>query len=92
MRAEGTETETVCQVCGYDEEVFWEDGWPTNSICPCCGNESDVGDASVVSVRQYRGYWLGHGARWNNTLEERIHKERGWDLLKQMANVPPEWR
>ncbi|MFE6888038.1 hypothetical protein [Streptomyces sp. NPDC057694] len=43
-------------------------------------------------MRQYRGYWLGHGARWNNTLKERILKERGWDLLTQMANVPPEWR
>ncbi|MCP9958341.1 hypothetical protein [Streptomyces sudanensis] len=57
------ETETVCRVCGYDDEVFWEGGWPTAAICPCCGNESDVGDASVMTVRNYRGYWVGYGTR-----------------------------
>lgn len=86
------ETETVCRVCGYGDEVFWEGGRPTAAICPCCGNESDVGDASVMAVRNYRGYWAGHGARWNSEPEERKQKLRGWDLMKQMANIPPEWR
>ncbi|MFK0145323.1 hypothetical protein ACIQUZ_09595 [Streptomyces griseus] len=56
-------TENICRVCGYDDEVFREGGWPTAAICPCCGNESDEGQ-----------------------------KLRGWDLLKQLANIPPEWR
>ncbi|MFE2627530.1 hypothetical protein ACFYZU_30180 [Streptomyces sp. NPDC001651] len=86
------ETEAVCRVCGYDGEVFWEGGWPTAAICPCCGNESDVGDASVVGLRTYRGYWVGHGAQWNDSLEERRRKQQGWDLLEQMAQIPSRWR
>lgn len=83
-------TETICRVCGYDDEVFWEGGWPTEAICPCCGNESDVGDSSVMGLRNYRGYWVGHGARWHSAFEEQ--KLQGRDLLKQLANIPPEWR
>ncbi|MFG2346815.1 hypothetical protein [Streptomyces phaeochromogenes] len=86
------ETETVCRVCGYDDEVFWEGGWPTAAICSCCGNESDVGDAHVMGLRNYRGYWVGHGARWNSSLAERKQKSEGWDLLQQLANIPPQWR
>ncbi|KIZ15302.1 hypothetical protein [Streptomyces natalensis] len=86
------DTETICRICGYDDELFWEGGWPTAFICPCCGNESDVGDASVMSLRNYRGYWVRHGAQWHDSLEECKRKLQGWDLLKQMANIPPEWR
>ncbi|ARF59851.1 hypothetical protein [Streptomyces gilvosporeus] len=86
------ETEAICRVCGYDDEVFWEGGWPTAVICPCCGNESDVGDSSVMGLRNYRGYWVRNGARWHSLLEERRQKLQGWDLLQQMANIPPEWR
>ncbi|MFF8443221.1 hypothetical protein ACF07U_20440 [Streptomyces californicus] len=85
-------TETICRVCGYDDEVFWEGGWPTAAICPCCGNESDVGDSSVMGVRNYRGYWVGHGAQWHSSCEERKQKLQSWDLLKQLAKIPPEWR
>ncbi|MYV51928.1 hypothetical protein [Streptomyces sp. SID3212] len=87
-----TETETVCRVCGFSGEVFWEGGWPTEAICLCCGNESDVGDASVMGLRGYRGYWVGHGAPWHSPSEERKQKRLGWDLLKQLADIPPEWR
>ncbi|MFC7895504.1 hypothetical protein [Streptomyces sp. NPDC057381] len=87
------ETETVCRVCGFGGEVFWEDGWPNEAaICPCCDNEPDVGDASVMGLRNYRGYWVGHGAPWSSPSAERKHKRQGWDLLKQMQNIPPQWR
>ncbi|MER7758202.1 hypothetical protein [Streptomyces sp. NPDC097619] len=91
-RARDDDTESICRVCGYDEEVFWKDGWPTEAICPCCGNESDIGDASVMGVRGYRGYWVGNGAPWWDPTEERAQKQRGWDLLRQLAKIPPEWR
>lgn len=43
----------------------------TAAICPCCGNETDVADASVMGVRNYRGYWVGTGrvgtTRWKST-------------------------
>ncbi|MGW2324741.1 hypothetical protein ACWC5C_03120 [Streptomyces sp. NPDC001700] len=84
--------ETICRVCGYDDAVYWQGGWPTEVICPCCGNESDVGDASVMAVRNYRGYWVGQGAPWNDTLEGRKQMEQGWDVLRQLANIPPQWR
>jgi hypothetical protein len=84
----GPEEESVCRVCGYDEELFWEHGWPTNAICPCCGNESDIKDLSLMGIRDYRGEWIGHGAKWNSPPD----KPKDWDLLKQIANIPPEWR
>ncbi|MFI6285507.1 hypothetical protein ACIBCM_12230 [Streptomyces sp. NPDC051018] len=87
------EIETICRVCGFDEDgVFWEDGWPTADICSCCGNESDVGDSSVMGLRNYRGYWVGIGAPWRSELEGRKQKQQGWDLLTQIANIPPQWR
>ncbi|MFI6951414.1 hypothetical protein [Streptomyces sp. NPDC050422] len=93
MASAEDQMETVCRVCGFEGEVFWEGGWPNEAaICPCCDNEPDVGDASVMGLRNYRGYWVGHGAPWGSPSEERKHKLRGWDLLKQMQNIPPQWR
>ncbi|MEV5444516.1 hypothetical protein AB0N23_18555 [Streptomyces sp. NPDC052644] len=45
-----------------------------------------------MSPRNCRGYRLGHGAQRHSALEEHKHQLRGWDLLRQMANIPPEWR
>ncbi|MDF4251361.1 MULTISPECIES: hypothetical protein [Streptomyces] len=92
MEEEEEETETVCRVCGFDGPVVWEGGWPTEDICPCCGNESDISDSSVTGVRVYRGYWVANGAPWRDGLEERRQRAAGWDLLRQMANIPPQWR
>ncbi|WSZ01390.1 anaerobic ribonucleoside-triphosphate reductase [Streptomyces sp. NBC_00872] len=84
----GPEEESVCRVCGFDDEIFWERGWPTAAVCPCCGNESDISDVIVSSIREYRGYWLGGGAKWH------IRHERpaNWDLLLQISNISQEWR
>lgn len=45
-----------------------------------------------MGLRNYRGYWVGHGASWSSPSAERKHKHQGWDLLKQMQNIPPQWR
>nr|WP_078970913.1 hypothetical protein [Streptomyces chattanoogensis] len=85
----GPEEESVCRVCGYDDgDLFWEGGWPTAIICPCCGNESDVSDDSVRGIREYRGYWVGCGAGWTYPSKRPVD----WDLLEQVAKIPPEWR
>ena len=47
-----------------------------------------MSDLGVMGIRDYRGYWVGHGAQWNSPPL----KPKDWDLLKQMANIPPEWR
>ncbi|UYQ65320.1 hypothetical protein [Streptomyces peucetius] len=84
----GPDEETVCRVCGYEGELFWEGGWPTEAICPCCGNESDMSDTSVTGIRTYRGYWTGHGARWDSPSR----RPKEWNLLDQLSRIPPEWR
>jgi len=86
----GPEWETVCRVCGHDDgSPFWDGGWPDEgNICPCCGHEPSVGDVGVMSLRNYRGYWLGQGAPWNDL---KLRPE-GWDLLEQVKGIPAEWR
>ncbi|MEU3821323.1 hypothetical protein AB0E74_17165 [Streptomyces sp. NPDC030392] len=86
------ENKTICRICGYGEEVLWKGGRPTAAICPGCGHEPDVGDSSLMSPRNCRGYRVGHGAQRHSPLEERKHLLRGWDLLRQMATSRPEWR
>ncbi len=86
----GSDRETICRVCGYEDgSSFWEGGWPDESnICPCCDHEPNVGDASVMSLRNYRGYWLGQGAVWSRPKL----RPKGWDLLEQVKKIPTEWR
>ncbi|NGO47470.1 hypothetical protein [Streptomyces ureilyticus] len=88
------DVEDFCRVCGYDEERFWENGVPTGAICPCCGAKSGIGGMGeptweeLTEIREYRGHWIGNGAQWRSpTL-----RPKDWDLLKQIANIPPEWR
>ncbi|MDT0615318.1 hypothetical protein [Streptomyces lancefieldiae] len=88
--------EDFCRMCGYDEDRFWEAGWPTNTICDCCGNESGIGDmgatpgvwSGVEGLHAFRGWWLGFGARWERPRQ----KPRDWDVLRQLENIPPQWR
>ncbi len=83
-------SETACRICGLDDAaaLFDEYGVPQYVICECCGNESGIGDDTVTQVRELRGFWVGHGAQWDRPK----YKPENWDLLKQLANVPPEWR
>ncbi|MGW9382010.1 hypothetical protein ACWHAO_28990 [Streptomyces albidoflavus] len=81
--------ETACRICGLDDgESLHEDGFPRYVICECCYNESGIGDDTVTQVRQLRGYWVGHGAQWHKPQS----RPADWDLLGQLANIPPEWR
>ncbi|MFI5681544.1 hypothetical protein [Streptomyces cellulosae] len=89
MNMEG-KTETACRICGYDdgETVFNQYSVPQYVICPCCYNESGIGDDHVSQVRELRGYWVASGALWHDPK----FRPADWDLLKQLANIPPEWR
>ncbi|MGI5196348.1 hypothetical protein ACQEVY_22315 [Streptomyces sp. CA-288835] len=82
--------ETACRVCGLDDgEVLWNEfGVPQYVICSCCGMESGIGDDNLPQVREVRGYWVASGAKWDSPR----HRPEDWDLLKQLANIPPEWR
>ncbi|MFF7097503.1 hypothetical protein ACFY9A_34705 [Streptomyces rubradiris] len=92
----GEAIEDFCRICGFDEDRFWEDGWPTAAICDSCGNESGIADFGaepgswwgVRGPHQSRGLWLGTGAQWYAPW----NKPRAWDLLGQVENIPPKWR
>ncbi|MET7691912.1 hypothetical protein ABZT06_28685 [Streptomyces sp. NPDC005483] len=87
----GPEWETVCRICGHDDdpEPFWESGWPNEgAICPCCGNEPSVNDVSVPALREKRGHWLGQGAPWDSPS----FRPKDWDILQQVEHIPAEWR
>ncbi|MEU4143994.1 FmdB family zinc ribbon protein [Streptomyces parvulus] len=83
-------------MCGWDGDRFWEAGWPTSAICDCCGSESGIGDmgaapgswSGVEGLHAFRGWWLGAGARW----ERPRRQPGGWDVLRQLENVPAHWR
>jgi hypothetical protein len=84
-----TEDEDVCRVCGYtDGSLFFEGTWPTHIICSCCGWESGTQALGLQGTREYRGYWAGQGAEWSS----RGARPKDWDLLKQLRNIPAEWR
>ncbi|MFE0421646.1 hypothetical protein [Streptomyces sp. NPDC058953] len=83
-------TETACRICGYDDgdEVFDSGGMPNYVICPCCYNESGIGDDNLGQIRELRGYWVGRGMGWK--MPE--FRPEGWDVFRQIANIPERWR
>ncbi|WP_234010486.1 hypothetical protein [Streptomyces sp. SPB074] len=91
----GAGTETVCRVCGFaDGGPRWHEGVPTGARCPCCGAEPGVDDVPLagtwrdeVRVVARRGWWLANGARW----AEPAARPGGWDVVRQLAAVPPRW-
>ncbi|MET9497603.1 hypothetical protein [Streptomyces sp. NPDC006552] len=88
--------EDFCRMCGFDQDRFWEDGSPTYAICDCCGSESGIGDLGAVpgswegvrGLHDFRGWWVGQGAEWSTPSQ----RPADWDLLRQMRNIPSEWR
>ncbi|MCC3651173.1 hypothetical protein LIX60_06725 [Streptomyces sp. S07_1.15] len=96
LNRETEDDEEICRICGYTEgDLLWEGGWPNYIICPCCGTESGIGDAGnpdswegLQGIRNSRGYWIGNGAQWSSPSL----KPKSWDLLRQLAQLPPEWR
>ncbi|MFJ7999887.1 hypothetical protein ACIQ7D_22550 [Streptomyces sp. NPDC096310] len=85
-----SEIEHACRICGaiFPGDPTWENSVPNYVICNCCGLESGIGDTDLESVRSYRGYWVGNGAKWSTPTRKPDH----WDLLKQLENIPPQWR
>jgi hypothetical protein len=83
-------TETACRICGLDvgEVLFDKFGAPQYVICQCCYGESGIGDDNVSQVREVRGYWVASGAPWH----EPEARPADWDVLRQLANIPPHWR
>lgn len=78
-------------MCGLGDgkTALWDEfGAPQYLICECCGMESGIGDDNLAQVREVRGYWVGNGAKWH----EPKFKPEPWDILQQLANIPPEWR
>ncbi|MEV0281977.1 hypothetical protein AB0I22_37135 [Streptomyces sp. NPDC050610] len=83
------EIETLCRVCGYDDgEPRWVNGCAYSVICSACASQSGLNDNLLEGVRELRGYWVGQGAPWSCPED----KPEGWDLLKQISDLPPEWR
>ncbi|NEA58978.1 hypothetical protein G3I60_33685 [Streptomyces sp. SID13666] len=82
--------ETSCRICGLTDGKthIWKDGEPLYIICECCGMESGIGDETLERVREYRGAWVGEGAKWS----EPKRKPAAWNIFEQLANIPLRWR
>jgi hypothetical protein len=76
-----------CRVCGLPSVMRWED--LQHEICPCCGNHIGLDDIDLESARERRKEWLATGPTW---WTERRSAPPNWDPIKQMENIPPEWR
>ena len=84
-------TTLFCRICGYEyEEPQWgPDGQcPLYEICPCCGVESGYEDYTPLSAHAYRKVWLTKGTNWFMPK----YRPAEWDLLRQMSNIPQEFR
>lgn len=80
-----------CSSCGYylGFSPWGEDGnTPDYSICSCCGIEFGNEDYTLESLKEYRAHWLINGSKW---FDEKM-KPVNWDIHKQMANIPFEYR
>jgi hypothetical protein len=82
--------ESICRVCGLDED---DERWtgPDGAqyvICSCCGAESGVDDLDLRWVREYRSKWIATGCTWF-TPERR---PTDWEPDRQMSGLPVAWR
>jgi hypothetical protein len=57
-------------------------------ICDCCGTEFGYQDGLLTAVLAQRERWLRADAPWFSPKE----KPPDWDLDRQLAEIPPEWR
>lgn len=80
-----------CRICGleHSEPPWGADGQcPTYEFCPCCGVEAGHEDYTPSSASFYRQAWLAEGAAW----ELPKLKPAEWNLLRQLENIPLEFR
>lgn len=82
---------TFCCVCGYDtgEFIWGDDGkCPTFIICSCCGTEFGYEDITPKSIYMRRKTWESEGYKWSDPEK----KSEGWNVNKQMQNIPEEFK
>ena len=80
-----------CRVCGcYSLDFPWgEDGRsPSYRICPCCGVQFGKEDISLESIKKYRDEWISKGGIWF----DKSKKTEGWDIVKQMKDIPNDFK
>jgi hypothetical protein len=83
----------LCRVCGFrqPDPPWGDDGkTPMFLICSCCGVEFGYEDAAPAGIRRYRDRWLNQpgGPAWWKAKEQ----PDDWDLQKQLAEIPDEFR
>lgn len=84
------EIKYLCRICGYkhDSPPWGEDGnLASFEICFCCGIEFGYEDSTLKGIRRYRASWLESGAPWFQPSDQ----PEGWDLQKQLAQIPKEF-
>ena len=84
----------TCRACGFIEMgEFWENGEiPSFGICSSCGCEAGNEDFDLEDTRKYRQKWINAGMKWYFTGKGINPEPENWDPIKQMENIPPEWR
>lgn len=81
--------EYVCRVCGYVyDEPTWAHGSGSQDLCLCCNVHFGYEDGSLDAVREYRKPWADLGHQWAYPSK----RPPGWDVRKQLENIPAEWR
>lgn len=82
--------EYICRICGLEQKspTWDEEGSSSYNICHCCGVEFGIQDTPYDGVVEYREEWIQNGAQWSSPKM----KPDGWDLEKQLKNIPEKWR
>lgn len=82
----------ICKVCGFifDEFYPWgEDGKsPSFDICSCCGTEFGYHDFTIKGIKAQRERWKLNGYKWKYEEDKPI----GWNLEKQLVQIPDEYK
>lgn len=88
------EARSRCRVCGwlFPSAAWDEDGEPSYGICSACGCEAGNHDWNLESTRRYRERWIKDGMKWWYPDPKLEPRPKHWNPVKQMENIPPEWR
>lgn len=79
-----------CRVCGYNDIEMWREGkYATYYICPSCFTESGYDDLNYEIILKRRTEWIAEGMPWRSSTEP---TPQPWDKLKQLENIPDDYR
>ncbi len=83
--------EYFCRICGYhcNFSLWVTPKTSSHELCPSCGNHPGEDDCNLEDARSYRKEWLESGPEW---WDGGSYPPKDWDPIKQMENIPPEWR